>query len=82
MSNRFRPPDRAPEPSPRREIWRLAGQAVLSAESMCDQKPADANQVLAMAYLMQCRKMGMTTAHIHQTLDVLLAKLSEPPRPA
>ncbi|HEX6052750.1 MAG TPA: hypothetical protein VFZ21_25970 [Gemmatimonadaceae bacterium] len=78
MSNRFRLPAAAPQPSTRHEIWQLAHQTVLTVADLTHQKAADANQVLAMAYLMQCLTMGQTAAHIHQTLDVLIARLSEP----
>lgn len=79
MSNRFRPPTTPPRKPSDRETWELAGQTMLTVRSLCHEQHAEASNVLAMAFLMQCRSIGMGAVHIHQTIDVLLARLSESP---
>ena len=79
MSNHFRPPVAKPAPANERQNWELAGQTMLTVQSLCRENLAEASNVLAMAYLMQCRQIGMTAAHVHQILDVLFARLSDSP---
>lgn len=79
MSNRFRPPTVKPPPATEQQSWQLAAQTMLTVQSLCHDRPAEASNVLAMAYLMQCRQLNMQAAHIHQILDVMLARLSDSP---
>lgn len=79
MNNRFRPPGATPPPPTEQQVWELANQTMLTVRSLCRDRPADASNVLAMAFLMQCRQLNMQAAHIHQILDVLLARLSDSP---
>lgn len=74
MSNRFRPPGHAPT-LPRKdsdEMYALALQTMRTVRDLCRDYPADANTVLAMAYLTHCRDLGLDREHIHHTLDTLL----------
>lgn len=75
MSNRFRPP--SPQSIATRrdadEMYALALQTMRTVRDLCRDQPADANTVLAMAYLTHCRDLGLDRAHINHTLDTLLA---------
>lgn len=79
MSNHFRPPGPRPLPATEQQVWEAANQTMLTVQSLCHDRPAEASNVLAMAYLMQCRRINMSAVHMHQTLDVLLARLSDSP---
>lgn len=79
MSNHFRPPGAKPPAATEQQVWELAHQTMLTVKALCHDNPAEASNVLAMAYLMQCRTANMTAAHMHQILDVMLARLSDSP---
>lgn len=79
MSNHFRPPGAKPPQATEQQVWELANQTMLTVKALCHDRPAEASNVLAMAFLMQCRQLNMQAAHIHQILDVLLARLSDSP---
>lgn len=71
MSNHFRAP--AP-PSPAKtanEMVEMALHVRRMVEVYCQGHPADANTVLAMAYLSHSRAQGFGREHVIQTLDTL-----------
>ena len=75
MSNRFRPPYAPPPavpPMTPQEILDQAIRVTRTVEDLCVGFPADANTVLAMAYLTHCRAMGVGREHIFHALEVLM----------
>lgn len=72
MSNRFRlPPPRLPAKTSD-EMHDLAKRTKLTVADLCKGHPADANTVLAMAFVMHCRELGFDYAHVHHTIDTLM----------